>query len=110
MKVLVSAVALCILGPGAAHAGNAGVFNPMCAERPIMHRVLARAHALVMVLSVALVGLPARGPSAQGMMDHVDFNSPRMSEAELTRAQVEALLAEAGPGRPADLSDKGLNG
>src|SRR5687768_6708210 len=78
--------------------------------RPIMYRILSQAYMLVMVLSVAFIGLPARGSLAQGMMSHVDFDSPRMSEAELTREQVEALLAEAGPDRPADLADKSLNG
>ena len=43
------------------------------------------------------------------MMAHVDLTSPKMSEAELSRDEVIAVLAAATPERPADLADKGLN-
>lgn len=52
------------------------------------------------------VAMPA---AAQDMMRHVDLKSPRMVEAELTRAEVEALIASAA-GRPVDLVDRSLNG
>ena len=48
--------------------------------------------------------------AAQDMMDHVDLSSPRMSAAELSRADVEALIARAGPGQPVVLTDRSLNG
>jgi hypothetical protein len=54
--------------------------------------------------------LPASGPWAQGMMEHVDLASPRMTMAELTRIDVEAMIRAAKPGTPLDLADKGLNG
>ena len=47
---------------------------------------------------------------AQGTMDHVDLSSARMSAAELTRAEVEALIAAAPPGLGVDLADRSLNG
>ena len=62
------------------------------------------------VLLLLLPGLLAGPAAAQGMMQHVDLASPRMSEAEMTREDVEALLAEASPDHPADLADKSLNG
>ena len=43
-------------------------------------------------------------------MDHVDLSSPRMSAADLTRAEVEALIAAAPPGLGVDLADRSLNG
>ncbi|MFL5338274.1 MAG: pentapeptide repeat-containing protein, partial [Geminicoccaceae bacterium] len=50
---------------------------------------------------------PAR---AQGAMDHVDLTSARMSTAELTRTDVEALIAAAKPGNGIDLAERSLNG
>ena len=44
---------------------------------------------------------------AQSMMQHVDLSSPRMREAELTRADIEGAIAKGGP---LDLKDKALNG
>ena len=44
------------------------------------------------------------------MMAHVDLSSPKMSQAELSRDEVIAVLRAATPDRPADLADKGLNG
>ena len=54
--------------------------------------------------------LLATGPAAaQGMMQHVDLATPRMTQAELTRGDVVALIA-ATPGKPIVLTDKSLNG
>src|SRR5262249_13588133 len=50
------------------------------------------------------------GVAAQDMLQHLDLNAPGMTEAEMTRADVEALLKSTGGGRPADLSGKRLNG
>ena len=67
------------------------------------------------VLLAGLVGLVSAAGAAPagaqtGMMQHVDLTSPKMSEAELTREQVIALLAAATAEHPAQLADKGLNG
>lgn len=53
------------------------------------------------------LGLIAGRASAQGMMDHVDFSSPKWREADLGRADVEALIAKGGP---VVLADRSLNG
>lgn len=44
---------------------------------------------------------------AQGMMDHVDLSSPRMSGADLQRGDIERLIAAGGS---VMLADKSLNG
>jgi uncharacterized protein YjbI with pentapeptide repeats len=54
-----------------------------------------------------LAGVRLRLASAQEMMAHVDLSSPRMSQAEMTREQVEALVKAGGP---VSLTDKSLNG
>ena len=54
-----------------------------------------------------LAAIVSSAASAQGMMDHVDFSSPKMSAADMTRAEVEALIAQ---GKPVDLADRSLNG
>ncbi|HSH41729.1 MAG TPA: pentapeptide repeat-containing protein, partial [Arenicellales bacterium] len=48
--------------------------------------------------------------SAQGMLDLVDMTSPEMAEAEMSRAQLEALLADASRDRPADLTRRRFSG
>lgn len=72
-----------------------------CRLLPRIWRILAA----VLILGA----LPTAGVWAQGMMSHVDLNSPRMTEAELTRADIEAMI-DAASGKPLDLADKGLNG
>ncbi len=47
---------------------------------------------------------------AQGLLDSVDMNSPAMTEAELTASEVAALIAQAAPGTPPDLSSRRLSG
>jgi len=56
----------------------------------------------------AVAGFFATSATAQDMMHHVDLSSPAYSSAEMTRAEVEALL-KAGQGG-ADLSGRSLNG
>ncbi|BCM85695.1 pentapeptide repeat-containing protein [Methylobacterium indicum] len=57
---------------------------------------------------LALLGTgPA--PAEQDMLLGADMASPAMTRAEMTRADVEALIARAA-GRPIDLSDKALSG
>ena len=53
-------------------------------------------------------GFPAL---AQDPLDQIDLDSPAMSEAELTRQQVEALIEEArSAGNAVDLSRRHLSG
>ncbi|MGO9485485.1 MAG: pentapeptide repeat-containing protein [Rhodomicrobium sp.] len=47
--------------------------------------------------------------AAQDMLQHLDLQSPAMTQAEMTRGQIEALLSSQA-GRPLDLSGKALNG
>jgi uncharacterized protein YjbI with pentapeptide repeats len=65
-------------------------------------------------LVAGMIGLSIAGGepacAQTGMMSHVDLTSPKMSEAELSRADVIAMLEAATPDQPADLSNKGLNG
>jgi uncharacterized protein YjbI with pentapeptide repeats len=62
------------------------------------------------VASLLAVAGSAPAAAQTGMMQHVDLTSPRMSEAELSRDGVIALLEAASADQPADLADKGLNG
>ena len=61
---------------------------------------------------VGLLSVAGSGPAGAqtGMMQHVDLTSPKMSEAELSREDVIALLEAATAERPAKLADMGLNG
>ena len=68
--------------------------------RPVSTAALAA--ALLAALPVATLG--------QDMMRHVNLSSPAMTEAELTRAQVEARLAAATADKPADFTNASLNG
>ncbi len=62
---------------------------------------------------LALVGLAAlasgRNALAQDMLRYLDLNSPAMTQAEMTRAEVEAQI-QAARGKPLDLSGKRLSG
>ena len=62
--------------------------------------------------AVGLLAVAGSGPAGAqtGMMQHVDLTSPKMSEAELSREDVIALLEAATAERPAKLADMGLNG
>ncbi len=55
----------------------------------------------------ASVSLPA---VAQSMLDMVDLKSPAFTQAEMTRADIEAGIAKLKPGETLDLSAKSLNG
>ena len=65
---------------------------------------LARLAAAFAILCGALS--PA---AAQDMLRHLDMQSPAMTQAEMTRAEIESLL-KSQAGRPLDLSSKALNG
>ena len=60
-----------------------------------------------MILAAA-AGIPGPRVSAQDVMSHVDLSSPMFASAEMTRAEVAAML-KASPGG-ADFSGKSLNG
>ncbi|WP_444543542.1 pentapeptide repeat-containing protein [Methylobacterium haplocladii] len=58
-----------------------------------------------------LAAILTAGPAlaAQDMLLGGDMTSDKMTKAEMTRADVEGLIAKAG-GRPVDLPDKSLSG
>ena len=70
-----------------------------------MRRTAGLLAGVVGLLSVA-GNEPANAQT--GMMQHVDLTSPKMSEADLSREEVVALLEAATPDQPASLADKGL--
>ena len=47
---------------------------------------------------------------AQDPLDAVDLNSPEMSQAEMSRQDVENILKAASAGAPADFTVKHLSG
>ena len=59
-----------------------------------MRSSLLSAHWLPIILVLLATSLPPEA-GAQSALDHVDLSSPRMSAAELTRAEVEGLIAAA---------------
>ncbi|MFO1075922.1 MAG: pentapeptide repeat-containing protein, partial [Geminicoccaceae bacterium] len=62
------------------------------------------------VFLAAPLALAGGAAAAQGMMDHVDLAAPRMSAAELSRADLERLIAAKAPDTALDLRDRSLNG
>lgn len=58
-----------------------------------------------------MLAVLAAGPAAaeQDLLLGADMTSPAMTKAEMSRADVEAMIAAAG-GRPLDLADKALSG
>ena len=48
--------------------------------------------------------------AAQEMLRYFDLKSDEFTKADMTRIEVEAVLAAANPARPADLSARRLNG
>jgi len=58
------------------------------------------------IVSAALLG----AASAQDMMRNLDLSSPAMTEAEMTREALAAMLEAAPEGQPLDLTGKRLNG
>ena len=59
---------------------------------------------------MALLLLSGGAALAQGMMSGVDLSSPAFTKAELSRADIEAMIAKGPTGGKLDLSDKSLNG
>jgi uncharacterized protein YjbI with pentapeptide repeats len=74
-----------------------------------MLKILFRDRWLLVAVVATMASTPLAA-RAQGAMDHVDLSSPRMSETDLTRADVEALIATAPHGVGVDLADRSLNG
>ena len=62
--------------------------------------------ALMTVLTFP-ISLPT--VEAQGLLDFVDMQSPDMTEAEMTREEVEALIAAVSPGQAPDLTKRRLS-
>ena len=61
------------------------------------------------IATIALsLGLVAMTATAQDMMRHVDLSSPDMVSAEMTRAEVEAVLAATTGTAAADFTGKRL--
>src|SRR5271166_3392397 len=61
-------------------------------------------------LAALLAFSPGRLACAQDMMRGVDFASPAFTSAEISRADVEAMIGRRQTGQALDLSDKSLNG
>nr|WP_322596966.1 pentapeptide repeat-containing protein [Bradyrhizobium sp. SEMIA] len=62
------------------------------------------------VLTALGVVLAAQAANAQDMMRDVDLTSPAMTSAEMSRAEVETMLAGASAAAPADFTGKRLSG
>src|SRR5512132_3366311 len=68
-------------------------------------------HASICTAVFGMYGLVFVAPAAaQNMMQHVDLASPEMTAAEMTRAEVEAVIGAATSTRPADFTGKKLSG
>ena len=76
--------------------------------------------ASIWISAIGMFGLASAIPgAAQGMMQHVDLTSPEMTSAEMTRADVESLIAfmlqwrdqwgELIPLSPSELTDSYLD-
>src|SRR5262245_23378885 len=81
----------------------ASPMSNMTAEKRAMRTCLA-SHALALATMLALAA-PA---CAQDMMRHLDLTSPAMTQAEMTRLEVERLISGSA-GRP-DLGGRRLSG
>ena len=63
---------------------------------------------VALALGAAALACPAR-VSAQGMMSGVDLATPAFTQAELSRGDIEGLIAKVKPGQKLDLAGKSLN-
>src|SRR5689334_483636 len=70
-------------------------------SKPIAMAVLLGTLALVSAAAPTL---------AQDMLRYLDLKSEEFTKADVTRAEIEAALAAAGPSGRVDLSGKRLNG
>jgi hypothetical protein len=79
------------------HRGLAGKTPHAKGEIRTMRR------ASICTAAFGMFGLVFVAPAAaQNMMQHVDLTSPEMTAAEMTRAEVEAVIAAATSTQPAD--------
>ncbi|MBV9738233.1 MAG: pentapeptide repeat-containing protein, partial [Hyphomicrobiales bacterium] len=60
------------------------------------------------LMTAALVSLASA--RAQDMLRFVDLDSPEMKNAEMTSADLDAMVQSSTPGKPLDLSNKRLSG
>ena len=79
------------------------------ARTPIGAPARIAKHVFAAPIAAALAWAPIGSALAQDMMPGVDLSSPDMTSAEMTRGDVQAVLAATG-GHPADLSGKRLSG
>ena len=63
--------------------------------------------AATVLVSVTMIGSIAA--AQDNMLRYLDLTTPDMTHAEMSRADIDALISEAG-GRPLDLSGKRLSG
>src|SRR5688572_6628916 len=59
---------------------------------------------------VLAIGLCCGAALAQDMMQHVDLSSPQMTEAEMSRDELLAMIQAGGSAEQPDLSGKRLSG
>jgi hypothetical protein len=61
--------------------------------------------------ALGLFGIASAVPAAaQGLMQHIDLISPEMTSAEMSRQDVEAVIAASTSARPVDLTGRRLSG
>src|SRR6476620_12451797 len=66
--------------------------------------------ASIWTAALGMFSLVSAAPAAaQDMMRHIDLTSPEMTSAEMTRADVEAVIAAATSDQPADFTGKKLS-
>jgi uncharacterized protein YjbI with pentapeptide repeats len=83
------------------HALEEAVMSIVCPSRRAIRLV-------ALALGGAALAFPAR-VSAQGMMSGVDLATPAFTQAELSRGDIEGLIAKVTPGQKLDLAGKSLN-
>lgn len=72
-----------------------------------MQSLVMTRFGIVAIICAYFASFYGNSAAAQGMMDHVDLTSPKMSSSDLSRTDIEAMIAT---GAPVDLQDKSLNG
>src|SRR6266851_5609152 len=78
-----------------------------CPGRPAMRR---GCWAKAMLPAIMLACAVAHGAAAQDLLRFLDLKSDDFTKADMTRGEIEAALADAGPAGLVDLSGKRLNG
>src|SRR4029077_1316553 len=97
----------CDRAVGGAFGRDRGIAGMLMAARGLvglngLRRVIMLASPTTILLCFACLAAIVGPASAQDMMRYLDLSSPDMTEAEMTRADVEATLAAADKEHPAD--------